>query len=157
MLMNTPPHDAHPPETISSYLASDHARLDALLDEVADGVADGRFAEARAVWESFQSALLRHLRIEEELVFPVFEMRSGMSHGPTVALRHEHGQIRRIVALLAAALGREDAGAFRDALAFLDTFVADHESREEHVLFPTTDGLLTPAECARFVDRLRRE
>lgn len=149
--------EPHPPDTVSAYLAAEHHRLNALLDEVADAVADGRFADARGIWESFQAGLLRHLRIEDELVFPVFEVRSGMSDGPTVALRIEHGQIRRIAALLGAALEREDAAAFRDALGFLDAFVIDHESKEEHVLFPTTDLLLTPAESARFLDRLRRE
>jgi hemerythrin-like domain-containing protein len=144
-------------DTIAAYFTAEHHRLNALLDEVADGVADGRFAAARGAWETFHAGLVRHLRIEEELVFPVFEVRSGMSDGPTVALRIEHGQIRRIVALLGAALEREDAPAFRDALGFLDAFVMDHESKEEHVLFPTTDQLLTPAESARFLDRLRRE
>jgi hemerythrin superfamily protein len=151
------PIETTPLDTISAYLSADHARLDGLLSETARCVEDERFVEARDAFVGFESALCRHHRLEEELLFPVFEVRSGISDGPTVSLRLEHREIRHAVAQMRAALEADDAGGFRDAMRFLDALLTDHEAKEEHVLYPTTDLLLASGERTRFLARLRRE
>ena len=157
MLQNPQAHEPHPAETISAYLAEDHGRLGSLLAAVSVQMAEGRLEEAKAAWGPYEAGLCRHLRLEEELLFPVFEVRSGLSDGPTVSLRIEHREIRRIAALLRGGVEREDPAAFADGLRLLGEVLADHESKEEHVLYPTTDALLAPGERARFLARLRRE
>ncbi len=144
-------------DTVTSYLTWDHGRLDASLAEVARLVCDGKAAEARAAYPAYEAGLLRHLRIEEELLFPVFDARSGFVGGPTAAMRSEHREIRRAAVLVREALAVGDADAFREAFAFLREILEPHASREEHILFPTTDQLLTPAERCRLAARLQEE
>jgi hypothetical protein len=55
------------------------------------------------------------------------------------------------------ALDRGDARAFQGGVTFLQGTLAPHHSREEHVLYPTTDRALTDQERRAVVERLLRE
>jgi iron-sulfur cluster repair protein YtfE (RIC family) len=101
--------------------------------------------------------LLRHLRIEEELLFPVFEARSGMLNGPTDVMRDEHRQVRMALALMRRGLQQTDTATYLDGLRFFASVLPDHNAKEEHILYPTLDSLLRPSERAALVSRLQRE
>jgi hemerythrin-like domain-containing protein len=144
-------------ETVTTYLSWDHHRLDAILADVAGKVDAGRLAEAREAYRAFERGVRRHIRIEEELLFVLFEARTGVVSGPTAVLRSEHREIERAVGLMSQALERQDPEGFRDGHRFLQAVVPDHNAKEEHVLYPTTDRLLSAQELASFVARLREE
>ena len=144
-------------ESVTSYLAWDHDRLDEVLRSVSVAVRNGRFEEASARYDRFESGLLRHLRVEEELVFPVFEARSGMTSGPTDVMRDEHRHVRQALQVMRRGLQGSDAGGYEDGLRFFDSVLPDHNAKEEHILYPTLDRLLRPAERAALVSRLQRE
>jgi iron-sulfur cluster repair protein YtfE (RIC family) len=144
-------------DSVTAYLGWDHDRLDEALRSVSSAVERGRFADAAAGYEELELGLLRHMRIEEELLFPVFEARSGMVNGPTEVMRDEHRQVRTALALMRRGLLRTDAGAYGEGLRFFDSVLPDHNAKEEHILYPTLDRLLRPAERAALVARLQRE
>lgn len=144
-------------DCVSGYLAWDHDRLDALLDEAAEQVEEGRWADAREPYGVFERGLDRHMRLEEEIVFPLFEARSGIVDGPTAVLREEHRAIRGALALMRGGILDSDAQAFRDGIAFFHTVMPEHDAKEEHFLYPMTDRMLTDRERATLVARLRRE
>jgi len=144
-------------DTVTAYLGWDHARIDAGLAAVSASVREGRFDHAARDYDRFERDLLRHERIEEELLFPVFEARSGIVGGPTIVMLDEHRQVRSALALMRRALSGGDDGGYADALRFLDSVLRDHNAREEHILFPAVDHLLTAAERATFVARQQRE
>jgi iron-sulfur cluster repair protein YtfE (RIC family) len=144
-------------ESVTSYLAWDHDRLDEALRSVSAAVKNGRFEEASARYDRFESGLLHHLRVEEELIFPVFEARSGMASGPTDVMRDEHRHVRQALDVMRRGLQGSDAGGYEDGLRFFDSVLPDHNAKEEHILYPTLDRLLRPAERAALVSRLKRE
>ena len=144
-------------ESVTGYLGWDHDRLDEDLRSVSSAVGKGRFVEAAAGYEEFERGLLRHLRIEEELIFPVFEARSGMLNGPTDVLRDEHRQVRMALTLMRRGLLQGDATAYGDGLRFFESVLPDHNAKEEHILYPALDSLLRPSECAALISRLQRE
>jgi iron-sulfur cluster repair protein YtfE (RIC family) len=144
-------------DSVTAYLGWDHDRLDEALRSVSSAVERGRFADAAAGYEELELGLLRHMRIEEELLFPVFEARSGMVNGPTEVMRDEHRQVRTALGLMRRGLQRTDAGAYGEGLRFFDSVLPDHNAKEEHILYPTLDRLLRPAERAALVARLQRE
>ena len=111
----------------------------------------GWFAEAAAGYEEFERGLLRHLRIEEELLFPVFEARSRMVNGPTEVMRDEHRQSAHGAGPDAARRAGGDTTVYLDGLRFFASVLADHNAKEEHILYPTLDRLLRPAERAALV------
>jgi iron-sulfur cluster repair protein YtfE (RIC family) len=143
--------------TVTSYLSWDRARLDRALEHAQHSVQANRPAEARCALDEYAHGLDRRLRLEEDLVFPVFEARSGMTGGPTAVMREEHRAIRVALAMMRDGLDRDDGAGFGAGLRFLQTILPDHHAKEEHILYPATDRLLTPAERAAFTQRLERE
>src|SRR5690242_8270856 len=86
--------------TVSLELELHNRRLDEMLDHVEMTVEIGNWSAARRGFARFQSELEEHMRLEEELIFPAFEMFTRAAGGPTTGLRAEHGEIRGLVALM---------------------------------------------------------
>jgi iron-sulfur cluster repair protein YtfE (RIC family) len=143
-------------ETVTSHVRREHSALHGLLRDVCDDVEAGRGGAARAACEAFERRLLGHFRIEEAVLFPLFEARVGIVGGPTATLRQEHRDLARSVGLMRESLERDDAEAFQDSLRMLRTILRQHCSKEERVLFPTTDAALSETELAAACERLRR-
>lgn len=140
----------------TTALTEDHGRLRDLLRRAAESLAGRRARQARADFRAFQVAFERHLRREEEIVFPLFEVRVGLVGGPTVLMRDEHRRMADDVRSMAAALHREDAAAFAESHArFADLFAA-HSAKEERFLYTTLDRLLSSEQRAAVDGRLRQ-
>jgi hypothetical protein len=79
---------------LTRYLAEDHARLDALLTRSVRRD-DGMDMDA---FDDFRAGLLRHIAIEEKLVFPALrEARAGEPHPDWMRLRIDHGAITSLL------------------------------------------------------------
>lgn len=141
-------------DSVTRCLSSDHDRLRLTLESVVVAFDDRRFDEARERYALFARGLRHHMRMEEELLFPVFEARTGLDAGPTAVMRQEHRTIEDAAATIGSALDRNDAAGFAAGLRFLEEVLVGHESKEEHVLYPITDALLSPAERRRLTARL---
>lgn len=149
--------DAAPldPVTVTEYMSDDHQAIDGLLVATAEAWSANDHTTARLRLADYVRRLRRHIRLEEELLFPLFEARTRVSGGPTVVLRDEHHELERIVAEAheAAVTGNS----FPQAVATLGRVVDEHCVREERVLFPMLDRQLLPGERAALVARLTRE
>jgi hemerythrin-like domain-containing protein len=139
--------------TITAYLSWDHHRLDVALEAAAARVEAGDMPGARRAFAEYDRGLARHIRLEEELLFPLFEAKSGMV-GPTAVMRDEHRSIRTALAMMRSGLEGDDARAFQGGRRFLETVLPEHDAKEEHILYPTTDRLLSEAERARLTASL---
>jgi hemerythrin-like domain-containing protein len=144
-------------ETVTGYLCWDHARLAGLLERVKREVDAGRMKDARELYRDYDAGISRHVRVEHELLYPLFEARSGISSGPTVTLRQEHEQVQRAIRMMREGLAALDASAFRAGVRYLEETLPPHNSKEEHVLYPTMDTLLSDKERRALSDRLQRE
>ena len=144
-------------DSITRYLSWDHDRLDGLLSEATRHVEAGELGEARSLFIPFDEGLRRHIRIEEELLFPLFESRSGMRHGPTAVMRGEHRVIEGELARMRRGLDNGDAAEYATGLANLHGVLGPHNVKEEQVLYPTTDDMLEALERRDFVDGLTRQ
>ena len=141
-------------DTISDYLSWDHDRLDALLGSARNWVEEGNWVQVWRVYAEFERGLNRHIRLEEEVLFPVFEERTGNT-GPTTVMREEHKRIHGVLAVLRAAADRADAAGFRSGVAALDAVLPAHNEKEEQVLYPTADRVLLDRERAALAARLQ--
>ncbi len=145
-------------DSVTRYLSWDHDRLDGLLGEVTRRVEGGLLAQARSLFTAFDEGLRRHIRIEEQILFPIFEARTGMKNGgPTVVMRTEHRTIEVELTRMRQALEVGDASEYGTGIANLHGVLGPHNLKEENVLYPTTDDLLEPGERRELVDRLGRE
>jgi hypothetical protein len=79
--------------TISGWLSADHRRLDDLFARALarpDGVDPSPYAE-------FRRGLLRHIAIEEKLLFPAAQEAAGAPLGAVQRLRLDHGAIAALL------------------------------------------------------------
>jgi iron-sulfur cluster repair protein YtfE (RIC family) len=143
-------------DSITRYLSWDHDRLDGLLSEATRYVEQGDFSQARSIFLTFDEGLRRHIRIEEQLLFPLFESRTGMRNGPTAVMRTEHRQIEGELTRMRRGLDAGDSSEYATGLATLHCVLGPHNVKEEQVLYPTTDDMLDALERRDFVDGLTR-
>jgi len=144
-------------DSVSRYLAWDHDRLDGLLVEVTQRVEDGHLGQAKSLFRTFDDGLRRHIRIEEDVLFPIFESRTGVRGcGPTTVMCAEHRVIEGELTRMREALDIGDAAEYASGLAALHGVLGAHNLKEESVLYPTTDDLLDAVERLQLVDRLIR-
>lgn len=145
------------PRSVTGYLQADHQRLDAIIPLVERLADAGSFAEARARFGEFACGLDWHINVEEEVVFPFFEAKTGMTRGPTTVMRAEHKDIREHIKRVIAALDAGEAAPMGDALGELTTLLAAHNMKEERMLYPMTDRAIDTFEAQeRLVRRIAK-
>ncbi|MDA8110496.1 MAG: hemerythrin domain-containing protein [Betaproteobacteria bacterium] len=128
--------------SLAACLAEHHRQCDRLF-------AAARRAAAAADWPGYArqlaalaEALDRHFEFEEGALFPAFEQAGGPRGGSTQAMREEHAEMRALIEALGAAAPRLDPEGCRAELERLWTLHAQHNAREEAVLYPACERLL---------------
>ena len=106
--MSTPNLIETSTESAARELAHDHARLDEILADVRSMLADGELERAEYVFRDLHEGLLHHIRVEDELLFPLLEKHAMLQPAAQV-MRQEHRRIVAILATLEDALAGEHA------------------------------------------------
>jgi hemerythrin-like domain-containing protein len=132
----------HPAASLVDYFKSDHRACDGGWAEVEAAAEAGDAAAMAAYWQRFQNALLRHLAMEEQLMFPAFEAATGMTSGPTQVMRMEHEQMRGVLEQMSAAVARGDADELVDQGDTLNILIQQHNMKEEGMLYPMAENAL---------------
>jgi iron-sulfur cluster repair protein YtfE (RIC family) len=128
--------------TILDFLGSDHRACDDLFASAEAAVAQKNWDSARDLFARFQAAMARHLAMEEDVLFPAFEARTGNSMGPTEVMRMEHAQMRGLLQEMASAVAAGDQGRALGLSETLNMLMQQHNLKEENMLYPMSDRLL---------------
>lgn len=128
--------------TILEFMSSDHHACDDLFASAEEAVAKKDWGSARSLFDHFQASMAHHLAMEEEVLFPAFEARTGMSMGPTQVMRSEHGQMRDLIANMGRAVAESDQDSYLGLSETLNMLMQQHNLKEENVLYPMTDQVL---------------
>jgi len=139
---------------LAGYFTQDHrdcdagwARLEQLLDSQ-------DIDAARIDWDKFEQAMRRHLAMEEDILFPAFDAKSGMAGGgPTAVMRMEHQQMRGMLDQIGAAMAGGDCEEAMDLGDTLLMLIQQHNVKEEGMLYPMAENLLA-AEWAELAGQL---
>ncbi len=146
-------------ETVTDYLQGDHRRLDALMGRCKALVQAGSLKEAAALYGEFRVGLLRHIKIEEELLFPAFEEATGLgsSGGPTGVMRSEHLEIQRLLGEIQDLFTGEPPApeAFEPLRSALVALLSEHNAKEERILYPMSDQMVPPGRLAELVQQMK--
>jgi hemerythrin superfamily protein len=134
---------------VSAYFETDHDRLDLLFKHF-QKTKRVNFQEAKPFFRNFLRGLKRHIIWEEEILFPVFERKSGPPSGvgPTEVMRREHRAIQEALELIHAKVRQADPES-DDLERSLLEILAAHNQKEEQVLYPAIDSLVSEDELAR--------
>ncbi len=147
---------APPGHPLSAALAWEHGRLARLAEAALAARAQGRLAEARALFDDYAHGLERHARAEDRILFPALEPRLARpaTEGPTAAMREEHRAIVSLLDVIAKEIGVPGTEAethHRELLALL----RDHELKEDAVVHPALDRVFTDEEADRLLERVQ--
>jgi len=129
-------------KTIGEFLGTDHRACDEMFAAAETAVAQQRWDSARDQFAAFRAAMAHHFAMEEDVLFPAFEARTGMSSGPTQVMRMEHEQMRGLLEDMAQALERSDADGFLGLSETLNMLMQQHNVKEENMLYPMSDRAL---------------
>ncbi|OGT83343.1 MAG: hypothetical protein A3G96_06805 [Gammaproteobacteria bacterium RIFCSPLOWO2_12_FULL_52_10] len=130
--------------TITEYMTGIHRRCDEILAELEVAVNDDDWDKATRLTANFLQAMEHHLTVEETILFPAFEQKTGMVGGPTMIMREEHKQMRDLFLQLQWALDGKSGGEFLDTTETLLVLMQQHNMKEEGILYPMSDEHLGP-------------
>lgn len=141
--------------SLSEYMSRDHNRCDDLFAEAENAVDSGDWGRAQTAFDRFRSATLRHFALEDDILFPFFEERTGMTAGPTAVMRSEHAQMTEVIGLLARAVQTRDADTYLGYGESLLMLLRQHNIKEEQILYPMIDRVGAD-DSQDMLDRLDR-
>jgi hypothetical protein len=144
----------HSMTTISNFLAPDHKRCDTLFAAAESAVSNGDWDSAIPEFSRFRDAMLHHFAMEEEVMFPAFETRTGMKQGPTAVMRSEHRQMTGLFDSMVGALARKDSNAYLGDADTLLIIMQQHNVKEEQMLYRMADQALAN-EVDEVLERMR--
>jgi uncharacterized protein (DUF2249 family) len=141
---------------VAEALEWDHDRLDELERGAFAARAAGDLALATRLLHDFAHGLRRHIAFEEKLLFPAFEARSGAPEhsGPTFVMRSEHREIEQRLHDMETRFS-DPQDPLTGAREAFHQLLHEHNVKEEQVLYPTTDRLLTGNERDELVGRIQ--
>lgn len=127
---------------ISKYFEADHDRLDDLFKNF-QVFKHQDYPRAKENFVGFKHGLQRHIVWEEDILFPLFEKKTGMtSGGPTQVMRMEHREIAGHLEALHAKVKAADPNSDEEEKALLSV-LSMHNQKEELILYPAIDKLVT--------------
>ena len=143
-----------PKRTVTEYLQTDHKRLDRIFNRFSNAVKETHWDEASKDFREFRVGLKRHIRAEEDILFPVFENKTGMYEGgPTTVMRMEHKDIQELLDKILSLTDAKDSSQTPSASNSLVSLLTDHNMKEEHILYPESDEFLSEAERSDVVKK----
>jgi len=146
--------------SIADFLGTDHRRLGELWRDFLQQLRAGNLERVRSRLAEYLVGLRYHIRVEEEVLFPTFEARSGMRDaGPTAVMRHEHREIEAVLKKLAALTKAQDCGiiarTIQDQRLDPSALLRSHDAKEENVLYPMSDHMLNQNERRELILRMQ--
>ncbi len=138
--------------TINDLLHSDHVRLHKLLEDHCTELDGDNVMLASIRFDEFRTGLLRHIKMEEEVLFPLYEKKTENTMGPTHVMRMEHKEIQELLKKMAGLLdeakieGLSKRDAIRELGNQIDQYLKLHNQKEEGILYPSSDQVIQGKE-----------
>jgi hemerythrin-like domain-containing protein len=127
-------------ESISSYMQDDHLTIDGFAERAAVAAEARDWTNLEREGAEFLRRLRRHIEMEEQVLFPAFEQRTGMlTTGPSRVMRMEHELMRPILDEMHEAVAAQDGGGYQRAAKALLDILVPHNRKEEQMMYPMLD------------------
>ncbi len=141
---------------LADFFAQDHRDCDSRWAELEGLLDNGNTDAATQAWREFDDGMRRHFAMEEDILFPAFDARSGMGGGgPTAMMRMEHQQMRGLLDQIGIAMNSDNT---EEALDLGDTLlmvIQQHNVKEEGMLYPMAENMLA-GEWAALAEQLEK-
>lgn len=132
--------------SVKTYFEKDHDRLDELFRQF-QNLKQSDYSKAKECFKEFKFGLQRHIVWEEEILFPLFERKTGSALGPTQVMRMEHRQIREHLESIHKKVQDQNPDSDQEEQMLLAVLSA-HNQKEENILYPAIDRSISDEEKA---------
>ena len=127
-------------QTLAAVLEREHREIDEGIAAFTAGLAEGK-TDAEPLTRAVD-ALRRHIYLEEEFLFT--PLREAGMVPPVFVMLREHGEIWKALDALDAQLATETGDeAVLDTCRQLEALLEAHNSKEEPIIYPKADAVLT--------------
>lgn len=138
---------------ISDYFKEDHDRLDDLFRKFQE-MREKMPEKAGEFFKPFKMGLEQHILWEEQILFPLFEQRTGMiGQGPTVVMRLEHQEIKKLLSEIDSGIRSQKAETTGQAQTLSD-ILGEHNAKEEQILYPMIDEAVSEKERQEILEKV---
>ena len=152
--------------TITDALRGEHGVFYAQFDLIESGLQTVTLAGLQAQGALLASALTPHAHLENDMLFPALERELGGEGGPVTVFRAEHaeieGALEKLQTLRELSLHHdgvegtlqrltrvEDVAEARKLVRQTLDIARDHFSKEEHMLFPMAEQMVSEEALGR--------
>ncbi|MBI4411201.1 MAG: hemerythrin domain-containing protein [Deltaproteobacteria bacterium] len=139
--------------SVTGYYEADHDRLDHLF-KMFQALKATDFPKAKQAFVDFKVGLQRHIVWEEEILFPVFEQKTGVRDaGPTAVMRLEHREIGAVLEAVHQKVKEKNPESDAEEIRLI-SILSEHNRKEEVILYPAIDRFLNPAELEEIFKKM---
>lgn len=142
-------------QSSDNWLVHDHSMYETLLAQCADAVDMEDWKAAKTAFQEMIWHLKGHMAMEEEVLYPAYDSRIRLPHGPTQALIEEHDSIVRHAADLVRVMQSRDADLVLDCLSHMEKLMIKHHEKEEDIFLPMA-GLLLEQDREQILEQLHQ-
>jgi hemerythrin-like domain-containing protein len=128
---------------IKNFLSTDHKSCDNSFAEFENATYKGDVEGAKTALLKMTKEFEEHFGMEEKVLFPTFEAKSGMSCGPTEVMRREHEQLRFNLGMLQKAVDKGDKQQILGLCESFNILTQQHNSKEEQILYTMCEQVLS--------------
>jgi hemerythrin-like domain-containing protein len=137
-----------PSMSFQQQLTLQHSACDNAFAEIESQLESANWLGVERAFTQFLRDIEEHFDYEEQVLFPALEAASPMALQPVTVMRAEHEQIRELAADLRQAINEQQSDLTRGSLETLMFLIQQHNAKEENVLYPMADQLLSTALLA---------
>jgi len=130
-------------QNIKTFLTNDHRVCDEKFAIMETAVISNDWNEALKKFENFTNDLMCHFDMEEKVMFPTFEEKTGMEGGPTQVMRMEHDQMRNVISQMKNDIETKNKDHFFGLSESLMMLMQQHNMKEEQMLYAMADAHLS--------------
>lgn len=137
-----------------AFFKEDHRRVVARFDQYRS-LKRVNFKKAKLFFNQFQKELGQHIVDEQTVLFPLLQSLLGEEERePIHSFEYEHRQVENLVTRLASLLERGYPTSDDEDQKFLSVFEFNY-LKEEILLYPTIDRLISDEKRREILERLR--
>jgi iron-sulfur cluster repair protein YtfE (RIC family) len=136
---------------ISEHMKKDHQRLSLLFNELRNSSGATRTKKC----SDYSNDMHRHMNCEEEILFPLFEEKTGsrkLISSPTSVLRIAHEDIKSILKKIEKA----DSNVQEEEAKLLD-ILKEHEKVEISIVYPWLDEVIGAEAAKIIIDGMKKK
>jgi len=114
----------------SNWMVHDHRKYESLIDECEIAAGANDWKEAVRLFNELVGDLKLHLRMEDEVLFPLFKTEVGDPKGDIADLRDDHDNLLRLLNDLSYVIKTKDFDHFEVSLEPLKKTLFEHNAHD---------------------------